>query len=90
MEYSDEVLIIDRDEFPEKPAERAGTPHGFQPHRFAQRGKEIAMRLFPGYEDELLKQPQQKYSTKKILLKINMAVHQAKIQAKISSLVGHY
>ncbi|CAG7653844.1 FAD-dependent oxidoreductase [Paenibacillus allorhizosphaerae] len=53
-DYYEEVLIIDKDDFPDKPEDRAGTPHGFHPHRFTQRGKQITERLFPGYENDLL------------------------------------
>ena len=48
-----EVLVIDKDKYPEHPADRAGVPHGFHPHRFTNRGKMITENLFPGYEDEL-------------------------------------
>jgi 2-polyprenyl-6-methoxyphenol hydroxylase-like FAD-dependent oxidoreductase len=53
-DYYEEVQIVDKDEFPEKPEERLGTPHSFHPHRFTMRGKMITERLFPGYEDDLL------------------------------------
>ncbi|CAG7644405.1 Putative epoxidase LasC [Paenibacillus solanacearum] len=53
-DYYEEVLIIDKDHFPDRPADRAGTPHGFHPHRFTMRGKQITERLFPGYENDLL------------------------------------
>jgi 2-polyprenyl-6-methoxyphenol hydroxylase-like FAD-dependent oxidoreductase len=52
--YYEEVLLIDKDEFPQHPADRNGTPHGFHPHRFTQRGKMITEQLFPGYEEELV------------------------------------
>ncbi|WP_028778654.1 NAD(P)/FAD-dependent oxidoreductase [Shimazuella kribbensis] len=53
-EYFTEVLIIERDELPEKPMDRVGTPQGFHPHRFTPRLKIILERLFPGYNDVLL------------------------------------
>lgn len=53
-DYYEEVLVIDKDKFPEHPEERLGTPHGFHPHRFTQRGKMITEQLFPGYEEELV------------------------------------
>ncbi|WP_063867741.1 FAD-dependent oxidoreductase [Paenibacillus sp. Soil766] len=52
--YYKEVLLIDKDKFPDYPAERNGAPHGFHPHRFTQRGKMITEQLFPGYEEELV------------------------------------
>ncbi|MBA2937592.1 FAD-dependent monooxygenase [Paenibacillus sp. CGMCC 1.16610] len=52
--YYEEVLLIDKDEFPQQPADRNGTPHGFHPHRFTQRGKMITEQLFPGYEEDLV------------------------------------
>lgn len=52
--YYEEVLLIDKDEFPQHPADRNGAPHGFHPHRFTQRGKMITEQLFPGYEEELV------------------------------------
>ncbi|WP_051620480.1 FAD-dependent oxidoreductase [Paenibacillus sp. UNC451MF] len=55
-DYYEEVLIIDKDQFPEQPEDRNGTPQAFHPHRFTQRGKMITARLFPGYEDDLLAQ----------------------------------
>lgn len=53
-DHYEEVLIVDKDEFPEKSEDRLGTPQGFHPHRFTQRGKMITERLFPGYEDDLV------------------------------------
>lgn len=53
-EYFTEVLIIEKDELPEKPVDRAGTPQGFHPHRLTPRLKIILDRLFPGYNDVLL------------------------------------
>ncbi|MED4956110.1 FAD-dependent monooxygenase [Paenibacillus macerans] len=53
-EFYEQVLIVDKDEFPAQPADRLGTPQGFHPHRFTMRGKAITERFFPGYEDDLL------------------------------------
>ncbi|GIP36630.1 NAD(P)/FAD-dependent oxidoreductase [Paenibacillus sp. J2TS4] len=55
-DYYNEVLIVDRDDFPEKPGNRPGVPQGFQPHRLTPRGKMIIERLFPGLNDDLLAQ----------------------------------
>ncbi|MDU0201115.1 FAD-dependent oxidoreductase [Paenibacillus sp. MAH-36] len=52
--YYEEVLLVDKDAFPQHPADRNGAPHGFHPHRFTQRGKMITEQFFPGYEDELV------------------------------------
>jgi flavin-dependent dehydrogenase len=52
--YYEEVILIDKDEFPVHPVDRNGAPHGFHPHRFTQRGKMITEQLFPGYEEELV------------------------------------
>lgn len=54
--YYKEVLIVDKDTFPERPDNRSGTPQAFHPHRFTQRGKLITDRLFPGYENDLVAQ----------------------------------
>lgn len=54
--YYEEVLIVDRDDFPEKPENRSGIPQGFQPHRLTPRGKMIIERLLPGLNEELLEQ----------------------------------
>lgn len=53
-DYYEEVIIVDKDEFPDQPVERNGTPQAYHPHRFTQRGKMITSRLFPGYEEDLV------------------------------------
>ncbi|MBE1442284.1 FAD-dependent oxidoreductase [Paenibacillus sp. OAS669] len=53
-DYYEEVIMVDKDEFPERPGERSGTPQAYHPHRFTMRGKQITARLFPGYEEDLL------------------------------------
>jgi flavin-dependent dehydrogenase len=53
-EYFTEVLIIEKDELPNKPVDRGGTPQGFHPHRLTPRLKMILNRLFPGYNEVLL------------------------------------
>lgn len=53
-DYYAEVLVIEKDEYPEKPEERSGIPQAFHPHRFTDRGKQITDRLFPGYEEEMI------------------------------------
>ncbi|MDM5297586.1 FAD-dependent monooxygenase [Bacillus pumilus] len=49
-----EVLIIEKDEMPDSPENRLGTPQAFHPHRMLPLGKQIIERLFPGYTKELL------------------------------------
>lgn len=49
-----EVLIIEKDELPDSPENRLGTPQAFHPHRMLPLGKQIVERLFPGYTKELL------------------------------------
>lgn len=53
-DYYEEVVIVEKDDLPDQPEDRAGTPHAFHPHRFTLRGKTITDRLFPGFEDDLL------------------------------------
>lgn len=50
-----EVVVVDRDQFPEEPESRPGTPQAFQPHRLTPRCSLILNRLFPGLMDELIK-----------------------------------
>ncbi|MFB7642503.1 FAD-dependent oxidoreductase [Peribacillus butanolivorans] len=54
--YYNEVVIVDKDDFPEKPKNRSGTPQAFQPHRLTPRGSMIMNRLFPRFNDDLLAQ----------------------------------
>ncbi|CAM3592602.1 MULTISPECIES: NAD(P)/FAD-dependent oxidoreductase [Paenibacillus] len=54
--HYEEVIITDRDEFPSRPENRAGTPQAYHPHRFLARGKMIVERWFPGITEELLQQ----------------------------------
>nr|WP_237697790.1 FAD-dependent oxidoreductase [Bacillus australimaris] len=49
-----QVLIIEKDERPDSPENRLGTPQAFHPHRMLPLGKQIVERLFPGYTKELL------------------------------------
>jgi hypothetical protein len=53
-DYYEDVLIVERDEFPTEPANRPGTPQSFHPHRVLSRGSMILERYFPGYIDDLL------------------------------------
>lgn len=55
-DYYREVMIVERDELPEEPSSRPGTPQAFHPHRVLPRGGMIMERFFPGYVDDLLAQ----------------------------------
>lgn len=55
-DHYEEVLIVEKDDFPSGPDLRPGTPQAFHPHRFTARGKSITERLFPGYEHDLVAQ----------------------------------
>ncbi|PGU13434.1 FAD dependent oxidoreductase [Bacillus cereus] len=48
------VIVVEKDELPQKPSERPGTPQDFHPHRVLPRGEIIMNRFFPGYVDDLL------------------------------------
>lgn len=54
--FYNEVVIVDRDDFPQRPELRPGTPQAFQPHRFTPRSRMILNRYFPGLIDELITQ----------------------------------
>ncbi len=49
----EEVVVVEKDDFPAHPEDRAGTPQSFHPHRFTERGKTIMARFFPDFEREL-------------------------------------
>jgi flavin-dependent dehydrogenase len=51
-----EVVLLERDELPDRPAPRKGTPHAVHPHGLLARGREILERLFPGFSDALIEQ----------------------------------
>lgn len=52
--YFETVIVVEKDELPQKPFERPGTPQDFHPHRVLPRGEIIMNRFFPGYVDDLL------------------------------------
>jgi len=54
--YYGEVLIVDKDDLPERPENRSGTPQDKQPHRLTPRGSMIMNRFFPGLNEELMAQ----------------------------------
>jgi 2-polyprenyl-6-methoxyphenol hydroxylase-like FAD-dependent oxidoreductase len=49
-----EVIILERDELPDRPANRPGTPQDHHPHRLQDLGKSILEKLFPGWTQDLL------------------------------------
>jgi 2-polyprenyl-6-methoxyphenol hydroxylase-like FAD-dependent oxidoreductase len=51
-----EVVLLERDELPERPAPRKGTPHALHPHGLLARGRQILETLFPGFSDALIGQ----------------------------------
>ncbi|OUA54611.1 FAD dependent oxidoreductase [Bacillus thuringiensis] len=52
--HFEKVIVVEKDELPQKPSERPGTPQDFHPHRVLPRGEIIMNRFFPGYVDDLL------------------------------------
>ncbi len=53
VDYFDQVTIVERDRFPEKPAPRPGVPQSHQLHVLLSQGLAIIEQLFPGLKDEL-------------------------------------
>jgi len=52
--YFDETLIIEKDKIPDSPEQRPGVPQGFHIHGLLRRPLDIAARLLPGFEQDLL------------------------------------
>ncbi len=52
-EHYDDVLIVERDGWPEQPGTRPGTPQSFHLHQILPRGEMILERFFPGFEADL-------------------------------------
>jgi 2-polyprenyl-6-methoxyphenol hydroxylase-like FAD-dependent oxidoreductase len=48
-----QVLVFERDELPDRPAPRKGTPHATHAHGLLARGREVLEELFPGYTQAL-------------------------------------
>ena len=53
-ERYDEVVLLERDELPDHPAPRKGTPHAVHPHGLLARGLEVLESLFPGFTQALV------------------------------------
>ena len=52
--HAREVVIVERDRFPDTPEFRAGVPQARHAHVLLERGRQIIERLFPGIEAELV------------------------------------
>jgi 2-polyprenyl-6-methoxyphenol hydroxylase-like FAD-dependent oxidoreductase len=52
-DHFDQVTIVERDRFPEKPEPRQGVPQSHQLHVLLTQGQRILEQLFPGLTDEL-------------------------------------
>ena len=50
----DEVLLVERDEWPTAPDPRRGVPQGRQPHLLLGRGREVLESLLPGFTGEVV------------------------------------
>ena len=55
-ERFDEVLLMERDELPDGPAPRKGTPQAVHPHGLLARGREVIEALLPGFTQALVDQ----------------------------------
>ncbi|MED0587422.1 FAD-dependent oxidoreductase [Bacillus subtilis] len=67
-DHYEEVMIVERDELPQEPSIRPGTPQSFHPHRILSRGNMIMERFFPGYVDDLLNKGAPSTQNEKIIL----------------------
>jgi len=55
-ERFDEVVLLERDELPDRAAPRKGTPQAVQPHALLARGQQVIETLLPGFTDALVAQ----------------------------------
>jgi 2-polyprenyl-6-methoxyphenol hydroxylase-like FAD-dependent oxidoreductase len=53
-EHYDDVLVIERDDCPEKPGSRPGAPQSFHLHQVLPGGEMLMEQLFPGFHSDLL------------------------------------
>ncbi len=53
-EVYSQVLVVDRDELPDHPAQRDGVPQGRHSHSLLARGREALEVLLPGLTEELV------------------------------------
>ena len=56
VERFDQVVLLERDDLPEHPGPRKGTPHAVQPHGLLAKGCEVLESLFPGFTQALVAQ----------------------------------
>ncbi|WP_238361063.1 FAD-dependent oxidoreductase [Iningainema tapete] len=54
--YFEQVTIIERDRYPERPEPRQGVPQSHQTHALLARGQRIFEELFPGLQEEIINQ----------------------------------
>jgi flavin-dependent dehydrogenase len=50
----DEVVLVERDAWPEAPGHRRGVPQDRQPHLLLGRGRELLDHLLPGFSDDVV------------------------------------
>jgi 2-polyprenyl-6-methoxyphenol hydroxylase-like FAD-dependent oxidoreductase len=60
-DYFEQVTVIERDRYPEKPSPRKGIPQSFHAHQLMLKGLEIFENLFPGLENNLVDAGAQKF-----------------------------
>lgn len=53
-DHFDEVVLLERDQLPTRPAPRKGTPHAVHPHGLLARGCAVLEALFPGFVEALV------------------------------------
>lgn len=53
-EAVDEVMLVERDAWPEAPVHRRGVPQGRQPHLLLGRGREVLDHLCPGFSENVV------------------------------------
>ena len=55
-DHFDNVVLFDRDVFPQAPECRRGVPQGQHAHALLSSGRQVLDSLFPGFRDELVRQ----------------------------------
>lgn len=66
-DFNKEIIIIERDELPQTPVARPGTPQAYHPHHLTPRGRMFLEYLFPGLNETLLKNGAHNSRDKEIL-----------------------
>ncbi|MEB3214250.1 MAG: 2-polyprenyl-6-methoxyphenol hydroxylase-like oxidoreductase [Leptolyngbyaceae bacterium] len=54
LDHFDQVILFERDQFPEQPTPRPGVPQGHHVHALLMQGQQILEQLFPGIIQELV------------------------------------